>query len=65
MQEGLAPGEAVALMLPTGLDFLQCFMGILLAGGVPVPIYPPFRASQIEDHLRARPTSWPMRRRCS
>ncbi|HJV68437.1 AMP-binding protein [Ideonella sp.] len=50
--EGLATGEAVALMLPTGLDFLQCFMGILLAGGVPVPIYPPVRASQIEDHLR-------------
>lgn len=51
-REGVAPGEAVALMLPTGLAFLECFMGILLAGGVPVPIYPPFRASQIEDHLR-------------
>lgn len=49
---GVAPGEAVALMLPTSLAFLECFMGILLAGGVPTPIYPPFRASQIEDHLR-------------
>jgi 1-acyl-sn-glycerol-3-phosphate acyltransferase len=48
---GLAPDEAVSLMLPTGTAFLECFMGILLAGGVPVPIYPPFRASQIEDHL--------------
>jgi len=51
-QWGLAPDEAVALMLPTGAAFLECFMGILLAGGVPVPIYPPLRASQIEDHLR-------------
>ena len=49
---GVVPGEAVALMLPTSLAFLECFMGILLAGGVPVPIYPPFRASRIEDHLR-------------
>ena len=51
-RSGLAPDETVALMLPTSLAFLECFMGILLAGGVPVPIYPPFRASQIEDHLR-------------
>ena len=49
---GVAPGEAVALMLPTSLAFLECFMGILLAGGVPIPLYPPFRTSQIEDHLR-------------
>lgn len=49
---GLAPGEAVAMMLPTSLDFFRAFMGVLIAGGVPVPIYPPLRASQIEDHLR-------------
>jgi len=49
---GLEPGESVALMLPTGLAFFEAFTGILLAGGVPIPIYPPFRASQIEDHLR-------------
>lgn len=49
---GLAPGEAVAMMLPTGFDFFRAFMGVLIAGAVPVPIYPPLRASQIEDHLR-------------
>lgn len=49
---GLLPGEAVALMLPTSLAFFRAFMGVLLAGAVPVPIYPPLRASQIEDHLR-------------
>ncbi|MGH8355837.1 MAG: fatty acyl-AMP ligase, partial [Pseudomonas sp.] len=31
---------------------LEGFCGILLAGGVPVPIYPPLRLSQIEEHLR-------------
>jgi 1-acyl-sn-glycerol-3-phosphate acyltransferase len=50
--EGLRPGQSVALMLPTGLAFFETFAGILIAGGVPVPIYPPFRASGIEDHLQ-------------
>jgi len=51
-QRGLRAGQRVALMLPTGRDFLFAFFGILLAGGVPVPIYPPVRLSQIEEHLR-------------
>ncbi len=48
---GLLPGQTVALMLPTSLDYFHCFMGILFAGGVPVPLYPPARLTQIEDHL--------------
>ena len=46
---GLLPGQTVAIMLPTGRDYFLSFFGILLAGGVPVPIYPPVRPSQIED----------------
>lgn len=49
---GLARGEAVALMLPTGPDFLHCFFGILLAGGVPVPLYPPLRPDRVEEYVR-------------
>ncbi len=49
---GLAPGERAAIMLPTGRDFFEAFFGILYAGGVPVPIYPPARRSHIEEHLR-------------
>lgn len=49
---GVVPGQCVALMLPTGLEFFHGFYGILLAGAVPVPIYPPTRTGQIEDHLR-------------
>ncbi len=48
---GLAPGQTVAIMLPTSREYLYCFYGVLLAGGVPVPLYPPARLSTIEDHM--------------
>lgn len=51
-QQGMQPGEPVAIMLPTGDEYFFAYAGILMAGGVPVPIYPPVRRSQIEDHLR-------------
>lgn len=51
-EEGLAPGEAVSIMLPTSRQYLESFFGVLLAGGIPVPIYPPARPSQLEDHLK-------------
>ncbi len=51
-ERALLPGQTVAIMLPTGADYFLSFFGILLAGGVPVPIYPPLRASQLEEHLR-------------
>ena len=49
---GLPHGSNIAIMLPTSRAYLDCFFGILLAGCVPVPIYPPTRSSQIEEHLR-------------
>jgi 1-acyl-sn-glycerol-3-phosphate acyltransferase len=49
---GLRPRQTVALMLPTGLDYLATFFGVMLAGGIPVPIYPPARIAGIEDHLK-------------
>lgn len=51
-QLGLGPGQAVSIMLPTSREYFFSFFGILLAGGIPVPIYPPARPSQLEDHLR-------------
>jgi len=51
-QHGIEPGDAVALMLPTHPDYFDAFLGVLLAGGVPVPLYPPSRPSLLEDHLR-------------
>ncbi len=48
--EGVARGDAVALMLPTGNDFLRAFQGILIAGAIPVPIYPPVRLDQLDEY---------------
>ena len=45
-------GDTVAIMLPTGVDYFFCFFGVLYAGLVPVPLYPPARPTQIEEHLR-------------
>lgn len=52
LSQGIEPGQAVALMLPTSQEYFFSFFGVLLAGGVPVPLYPPARPSQIEEHLR-------------
>ncbi|WP_298828169.1 AMP-binding protein [uncultured Piscinibacter sp.] len=49
---GLKPRQTVAIMLPTSPDYFFTYFGILRAGGIPVPIYPPARASQLEDHVR-------------
>jgi fatty-acyl-CoA synthase len=47
---GIARGDTVALMLPTGTDFLSTFEGILVAGAVPVPIYPPVRLDRLGEY---------------
>ena len=49
-RRGLEPGQTVAIMLPTCAEFFATFAGILLAGGIPVPIYPPFRADRIAEY---------------
>ncbi len=50
LARGVRPGETVALMLPTGLDFLRAFLGILLARAVAVPIYPPLRLDRLDEY---------------
>ena len=50
----IGSGDAVALMLPTCSAFFETFLGTLLAGAVPVPLYPPVRVSDIEAHVRGR-----------
>ena len=49
---GIAAGDAVAIMLPTGREFFAAFYGSMVAGAVPVPLYPPARPAQLEDHLK-------------
>jgi fatty-acyl-CoA synthase len=49
-RRGVPAGGRVALMLPTSRVFFVSYAGILLAGAIPVPIYPPFRADRIEEY---------------
>ncbi len=49
---GVAPGERVVLVLPTGIAFFDAFFGILLAGAVPVPLYPPVRLGRLAEYHR-------------
>jgi 1-acyl-sn-glycerol-3-phosphate acyltransferase len=48
--QGVSPGDSVAIMLRTERAFFPVFFGVLLAGAVPVPIYPPFRPRQLEEY---------------
>ena len=50
MRRGFEPGQTASIMLPTCPEFFWTFAGILLAGGIPVPIYPPFRADRIAEY---------------
>ncbi len=52
LSQGLQQGDPVAIMVPTGEDFFAAFFGALLAGGFPVPIYPPFRPGRIEEYAK-------------
>jgi acyl-CoA synthetase (AMP-forming)/AMP-acid ligase II len=46
---GVRRGDRVALVLPTGPDFMDAFFGALLAGAVPVPLYPPVRLGRLDE----------------
>lgn len=49
--KGVRPGDKVAIMLPTSTEFFSAFFGILNAGAVAVPLYPPMRLDQFDDFL--------------
>jgi len=51
-ERGVRSGESVAIMLRTEEAFFRAFFGTLLAGAVPVPIYPPFRLDRLEEYAR-------------
>lgn len=49
---GIAKGEPVALVFPTGPGFFDAFFGVVLAGAVPVPLYPPVRLGRLDEYHR-------------
>jgi acyl-CoA synthetase (AMP-forming)/AMP-acid ligase II len=44
-------GERVALVYPSTAEFFDTFFGVLLAGAVPVPLYPPVRLGRLDEYL--------------
>jgi len=48
---GIRPGDRVAIVLRTEPAFLDAFLGSMLAGAVPVPLYPPVRLGRMEEYL--------------
>ncbi|MDH3255333.1 MAG: AMP-binding protein, partial [Acidobacteriota bacterium] len=49
---GIESGSRVALIYPTGFEFIEAFFGCLLAGAVPVPMYPPVRLGRLSEYHR-------------
>ena len=49
---GVERGERVALIFPTGSGFFAALFGILAAGAVPVPLYPPVRLGRLAEYHR-------------
>ncbi|PLX45191.1 MAG: hypothetical protein C0609_03800 [Deltaproteobacteria bacterium] len=52
MSRGISPGGRVLVILPTGVPFYESYLGVLLAGGIPVPLYPPIRMDRLGDYRR-------------
>ncbi|MGH9811846.1 MAG: fatty acyl-AMP ligase [Candidatus Acidiferrales bacterium] len=50
--QGVRRSDTVGLMLPTCKEFFFSFLGTLLEGAVPVPLYPPFRADRLEEYAQ-------------
>src|SRR6201997_1528448 len=49
---GVRMGDRVALVLPTCPEFVECLFGVLCAGAIPVPLYPPVRLGRLEEDHR-------------
>ncbi len=50
-QSGVKPGDRVAVILPTSIQFFDAFLGAQLAGGVPTALYPPFRLGKLDEYF--------------
>jgi acyl-CoA synthetase (AMP-forming)/AMP-acid ligase II len=49
---GVQKGDRVALVLPTGAEFVASLFGVLCAGAIPVPLYPPVRLGRLDEYHR-------------
>ena len=47
---GIRPGDRVGLVFPTEPAFFDALFGVLLAGAVPAPLYPPVRLGRLDEY---------------
>ncbi|WP_241665870.1 class I adenylate-forming enzyme family protein [Prescottella subtropica] len=47
LEQGVSIGDRVAIRMPNGARWVQAFLGVLLAGGVPVPVHPGHGSEQV------------------
>ena len=47
---GISPGDRVAVIAATSPEFFDGFFGAVLAGAVPVPLYPPVRLGRLSEY---------------
>ncbi|MEM7678331.1 MAG: fatty acyl-AMP ligase, partial [Myxococcota bacterium] len=50
---GYQKGDRIAMVVPDGEDFVLNFLGVIRAGLVPVPMYPPLALGKIDSYLDA------------
>ncbi len=50
--EGLRKGDRVAMVLPEAEDFVLSFLGAVLGGLVPVPMYPPVALGKVDSYVK-------------
>lgn len=49
---GICRNDTVAILLPNSPAFMQAFFGVMLSGGVAVPIYPPADPARIAEYIQ-------------
>src|SRR5258708_7012458 len=48
---GLQPGQVVAIVLPTGLEYLACFLAVARARLIAAPLNPAYKAEEFRYYL--------------
>ncbi len=51
IHSGISVGDRVAIMLPSSRSYFEAFLGVMLAGGIPVPLYPPVNEASFAEHV--------------
>lgn len=49
-ENGLKQGDRAAILLLTRIEYFFVFFGVILAGGIPIPIHPPIFILEWEDY---------------